>query len=139
MKFSELAKDAETLAKHLPVAAVKLRGHDVDVFRIAAGDILYAVGKAPALLDAWTEEGEGRATKIAEALSSAGLDVIDHLIAAGLKATREEVSQFELDLSEQFNILNAILKHSIPDELLEKVHAGLANAGLGFGETASAD
>ncbi len=110
----------------IPVASIKFRGHDLDIFRITSDEIFFLLNAAPGVVDAWSldESEPGRLQTIISEVGKAGPKVVRRLIAAGVRAPEDELGT--LDLGEEVEILLAVLTNGIPDELVGKIMAGIA-------------
>jgi len=124
MRFSELAKVAPA---DIPAGSIKLRGQSVDIYRLTSRDIFRLMQSAPGVVAAWNDEDDGASGRLIAAIGNAGPDVIDTLFASGLRSEVSEIREATLCLDEEADILAAIMEHSIPDGILEKILAGLQN------------
>jgi hypothetical protein len=122
MRFSELAKAAPA---DVPAGSIQLRGNSVEIYRLTSRDVFRLLASAPGVVEAWGDEEDGATGRLLTAVGKAGPEVLDVLFASGLRSTPAEIKGAALDLEEEADILAAILEHSIPEGILEKLLAGL--------------
>lgn len=138
MRFSDITDLAPASAS---VATVTIRGRGVDMFRLRAKDITTVMAKAPKIVAAWI--GDDGAPDLMAELAVAGDEILNHLIAAGLRATVDQVEKADLDLDEQLAVVSKILEEGIPAGFFEQLKASMgtmtSRLGLDLSQATSPD